>query len=48
MQSVQPIFSFFWVLGRGGKGDFFFFLFGVGVSSSIHGMEETIMWQFIS
>ncbi len=49
MQSVQPIFSFFWVLGRGGKGrNFFFFQLGVGVPSSIHGMEETIMWQFIS
>jgi len=31
MQSVQPIFSFFWVLGRGGKGEFFsFFYWGWG------------------
>jgi hypothetical protein len=27
---------------------FFFFLLGVGFLSSFHGMEETIMWQFIS
>ncbi len=31
MQSVQPIFSFFWVLGRGGKGEkFSFFYWGWG------------------
>ncbi len=42
-------FFLFWVLGVMGKGrNFFFFLLGVGVLSSIHGTEETIMWQFIS
>jgi len=30
MQSMQPIFSFFEVLGRGGKGEFFFFSIGGG------------------
>ncbi len=33
MQSVQPIFFFFWVLGRGGKGEIFsFFYWGWGSS----------------
>ncbi len=42
-------FFFFLGFGERGKGrNFFFFLFGLGVPSSIHGMEETIMWQFIS
>ncbi len=31
MQSMQPNFSFFWVLGRGGKGEIFsFFYWGWG------------------
>jgi hypothetical protein len=31
MQSMQPIFSFFWVLGIGGKGEIFsFFYWGWG------------------
>ncbi len=30
MQSVLPIFSFFWVLGRGGKGEIFSFSIGGG------------------
>ncbi len=32
MQSVQPIFSFFWVLGKRGKGEIFsFFYWGWGL-----------------
>jgi len=38
MQSVQPIFSFFKVLGRGGKGEFFFF-FLLGCGSRHPSME---------
>ncbi len=49
MQSMQPIFSLFLGFGeRGKRRNFFSFLLGVGVPSSIHGMKETIMWQFIS
>jgi hypothetical protein len=36
MQSMQPIFSFFWVLGRGKKGDFFFFFPMGGGGPVIH------------
>ncbi len=40
MQLVQPIFSFFGLWGEGERDFFFFFSIGVGVPSSIHGMEE--------
>ncbi len=44
MQLVRPIFFFFGFWGEGKGRIFFIFLLGVGVPSSIHGTEETIMW----